>query len=266
MRNVLFVILTALCLQNEAFAETPYLCAYEPETIPLDLIQNDDRNIDEDAGAVFKGPDWKDCLKTINMKVYLEFGAGYWTKFFLEQCNKVISVEFVTPGYGPETIKRYLGVYANYSNWTPYIYFSANESDTKWAPYKYLGSEHVHRAASYQCATHGNYALTDDFYLVELNAFIKNLVKFNKIQVALVNSGLYIRGDLVQLLFGKVPVIFAHDTDCRAAGQQNDVYGYSRIDPPHDYEEIYLQNGQGITAWVLKDKQYRDLIQALKKL
>lgn len=208
--------------------------------------------------------DFRDHLKGFKVKNYLEFGPGLWTDYFLESCNKVFSVEFVTPGYGPNPMKGYLGVYANYSNWIPIVFFSGQQSDTDWAPYKYLGSEHVHKAASYQCATHQNYALLDDFYLIELNAFINNLVKYNSIQVAFVNSGLYIRGDLIQLLFNKIPIIFAHDTSCRANGVENDVYGYSRIETPEDYEEIYIPDGQGVTAWILKTDKYAKLIQALR--
>lgn len=206
------------------------------------------------------------CLKKYKIKAYLEFGTGLGTGYFLEYCNKVISVDFVTPGYGPETIKNYLEVYSKSSNWTPIVFFSEYEGNTQWAPYKYHGSEHIHKAASYQCATHQNYALIDDFYLIELNAFIAKLVKYNKFQVGFVNSGLYFRGDLVQLMFGKIPIIIAHDTSCRAVGEKNDVYGYSRVVTPDDYEEIFIPYGQGFTVWIQKNDKYIPLIQELKDL
>lgn len=208
--------------------------------------------------------DFRHYLGKLKIKTYLEFGPGCWTDYFLETCNKVISVDFVTPGYGPFWIKNCLGLYSHYSNWTPIVYFSGYLGDVEWAPYKYLGSEHVHKAASYQCATHQNYALNDDFYLIELNAFIKGLVKYNKIEVALVNSGLYIRGDLVQLMFGKIPVIFAKDSTSRFEGVKGDVYGYSRIITPENYEEIFINDGQGFTVWVLKEAKYLSLINELK--
>lgn len=227
------------------------------------LIAGSDYKIDEDSNPI---TDFRDYLQKYKVKTYLEFGPGVWTEYFLESCRKVISVEFVTPGYGPNVIKNYLGIYGSYSNWTPIIYFSAYQGDLEWAPYKYLGSEHVHKAASYQCSTHQNYALMDDFYLIELNAFIAGLVKYNKIEVAFVNSGLYIRGDLVQLMFGKIPIIFAKDSSSRAKGIENDVYGYSRIVTPEDYEEIYLQDEQGTTAWILKSEKYEELSLALKTI
>lgn len=210
--------------------------------------------------------DFRDFLKEFKVKIFLEFGPGFWTDYFLESCKKVYSVEFVTPGYGPNPIKNFLSQYADYANWIPIVFFSAYQGDTEWAPYKYLGSEHVHKAASYQCATHHHYALIDDFYLIELNAFINNIVKYNPAQAALVSSGLYIRGDLVQLLFGKIPIIFARDTSCRANGIADDVYGYSRVITPNDYEEIYISKPEGVTAWISKDEKYTKLIEELRSL
>lgn len=203
-------------------------------------------------------------FQVMKVRTFLEFGLGFSTKYFLDSSKKVISVEFITNGYGPEWMKSCIDLYRDYPNWIPIAYFSGFPKDTSWAPYKYLGSEHVYKAGSYQCATHKNYALIDKFYLTELDAFITNCVKTNKIDVAFVDSGLYLRGDLVQLLFGKVPVILAHDTRCRDMGMQDDVYGYSRIVTPEDYEEIFISSGQGTTVWIKRSDQYREVAAELK--
>jgi hypothetical protein len=188
---------------------------------------------------------------------------GYSTKYFLDHCNKVISVEFVTPGCGPDWFKKTLTLYRDdYSNWIPIAFFTGHQTDVNWAPYKYFGSESVYKAASYQSATHKNYALIDDFYLKEMDAFISRLTQSHNIDVAFVDAGIYLRGDLVQLLFGKVPVILAHDTNVRMPGG-NDVYGYSRVVTPEEYEEIFIEIGPGTTVWVVKNEKFKNLIEAL---
>ena len=209
-------------------------------------------------------PHFREIFKHVKVRTFLEFGCGFSTKYFLDNSRKVISVEFVTNGAGPEWIKHCLGLYRNFSNWTPLVYFSGYPYNTDWAPYKYLGSEHMYKAVSYQTATHQNYALIDDFYLTEINAFIKGLVKYNKIDVAFVDPGAYIRGDLVQLLFGKVSVIAAHDTSVRIREIPGDVYGYSRVVTPDNYEEIPIAYGMGFTVWVEKIEKNQKLIHELK--
>ncbi len=209
-------------------------------------------------------PHFQKILKASKVRTFLEFGPTDATKFFLEKCNKVISVEFVTHGYGPGTIKRLIGSFADYSNWIPIVYFSGYQSDTNWAPYKYLGSENVYRAASYQTSTHQNYALLDDFYTVELGSFIASLVRYNKVDVAFVNPvGVYLRGDIVQALFGKVPVIVGNDTNGRT--QENDLCGFSRVITPEDYEEIFIPDAGGTTVWVAKKDAYKKLTSELWK-
>ncbi len=210
-------------------------------------------------------PHFREIFSNLKVKTLLEFGHSFSTKYFLDSCNKVISVEFVTGGYGPESMKNSLALYRNYSNWIPIVFFSGYLGDTSWAPYKYLGSEHMHRASSFQCAVSQSYAEIDDFYLSELNAFILSLTKSHKIDVALVHGGIYIRGDLVQLLFGKVPVILAHNTFSSTPGNLDDVYGYSKIVTPQNYEEIFIPIGMGTTAWVIKDEKYKKLTARLQE-
>ena len=208
-------------------------------------------------------PHFEELFKQTRVKTLIEFGMGPLTADFLDSCNKVISIEFVTPGYGPGNYLTQLEHYREAANWIPVVYFSAFSGDTNFAPYKYLGSESVYRAASYQCATHKDYSLIDPFYLTELSAFVGNFVRFHRIDVAFVNSfGIYNRGDLVQVLFEKVPIIVAYDTNVRK--DENDLYGYSRLKTPENYEEIYIPTGRGTTLWIDKKEKFQQLIQNIK--
>jgi len=190
------------------------------------------------------------------IRTVLEFGLGPYTSYFLESANKVISIEFITNGYGPETIKQNIENYRNYSNWIPIAFFSGYHGDVNWAPYRYYGSESVYKATSYQAAKHQSFASIDDFYITELNAFTSNLKKCYKIDVACVGGSIIIRGDIVQSLFGKVPVIIAHGTN----DSSKDFFGYSRISMPDDYEAFSLGD---TTIWINKKEEYRELIAKL---
>jgi hypothetical protein len=205
-----------------------------------------------------------ELFKHFKIKNFLEFGLGFSTKFFLDHCQKVISIEFVTEGYGPDWMKACLRGYTELSHWVPIAYFSSFPGDTSWAPYKFLGSEQVHKAASYQCSSHKNYALLNDAYLDELDTMLINLIKCHQIQCAFVDASIYLRGDLVSLLFHKVPIIVAHDTRCRQLNMEGDVYGYSRIITPSDYEEIAIAEGQGTTFWIQKQPSLEALIQTMQ--
>jgi hypothetical protein len=207
---------------------------------------------------------FRELFKHFQVKNFLEFGLGFSTKYFLDCCQKVISIEFVTNGYGPDWMKQCLHLYADFPNWIPIAYFSGFSGDTSWAPYKYLGSAHVYEAASYQCRSHKNYALLDDSYLKELDSMLVDLLKCHQITCAFVDAGIYLRGDMVSLLFDKVSVIAAHDTRCRQLKMDNDVYGYSRIITPENYEEIEIAYGQGTTIWIQKQPSFETLIQAMQ--
>ncbi len=209
---------------------------------------------------------FKKIFDTLKVKTFLEFGLGYPTKYFLDQCNKVISVDIITHGYGPAVMQKFLRIYADYSNWIPIAFFSGYLGwDYGWAPYKHLGSESVYKATSYQHAHHKTYAKIDDFYIIELNAFITNLLKYNKAEVAFTGHAIFLRGEIVQLLFDKVPIIVAHNTNKRNQGNQDDEYGLVRVVTPDNYEEIFFPLQGGTTAWIAKKEKYLGLIDELKK-
>lgn len=209
---------------------------------------------------------FKKLFEVTKVKALLEFGLGYPTKYFLDHCNKVISVDIITHGYGPGIMQKFLKIYADYSNWIPIAFFSGYIGwDYSWAPYKHLGSESVYKATSYQHASHKDYAKIDDFYLVELNAFITSLLKYNKVDVAFVGHAIFLRGDIVQLFFDKIPIIIAHNSDKRNEMDLDDIYGLSRVVAPDNYEEIFFPTEGGTTAWIIKKEKYAGLIDAFKK-
>jgi hypothetical protein len=258
MKKLLLTLLFLNWVNIQGFAE---YSLPDTEEATYELLVNSPG----DAGGNDFIPHFRKLFKNLKVRTLFEFGMGFRTNYFLDTCTKVISVEFVTHGYGPSNYLKFLNFYRDYANWIPVVYFSGFQGDASFAPYKYMGSESVYKAASYQCATHKDYSQIDDFYLTELSTFISNFVKFHKIDVAFVNSsGVYNRGDLVQRLFGKVPVIVAVDTNVRAAQQVDDLYGYSRLVTPEEYEEIYIDNGRGTTFWIVKKDPYQPLIQEMK--
>ncbi len=238
------------------------LCSQEfpskADDITYDWLMNSANHTDH--VAIFKK-----IFSKVKVKTFLEFGVGLSTKYFTDHCNKVVSVEFVTHGSGPETIKRYIDFYQDCYNWTPIVFFTGYQSDTGWAAYKYLGSNAVYKANSYQSANQRTYAPLDDFYILELNAFTKSLIKTRPIEVAFVDCSLYLRGDLVQVLFDKSPIIVGHATSIRYCGLVDDVYGYSHIQTPLNYEEIFIAHGSGCTVWIEKKEQYKELVEELKR-
>lgn len=206
----------------------------------------------------------KRVFNTINVDTFLEFGLGFSTKYFMDNSSHVISVEFVTPGTGPDWMKYCINLYKNYNNWTPIAYFSGQGLDTSWAPHKYIGLDSVYWACAYQPVHKKSYAPIDPTFLDDLNNFISQQVATNQIDVAFVDAGVCIRGDLVQLLFDKVPVIIAHDVGSKEIRKLDDVYGYGRIIMPENYIEIYVPFGMGTAFWVKNEAKYFDLIQELK--
>lgn len=262
MKNLFIFSLFALSSLNAA--EHPFS---KPDEITYDWLTT----ANDDTGGCSHVLCFKTILNHLKVKTLLEFGLGHSTKYYLDSCKRVLSVEFITHGYGPDRLKRFVQFYKDYSNWVPIAYFSGFHGDMSWAPYKYIGSDSVYTASSYQCMNCKNYKVIDDHYLKELNEFITNLSKYNKIEVAVVHPILYLRGDLVELLFNKVAIIIGHNTKSRADGKE-DAFGYVKTVVPENYEEIYLPIKitedyiPGNTVWVMKKPEYQPLIEDLKTL
>lgn len=208
-------------------------------------------------------PHFRRLFNTMKIHGLLECGCGYSTKYFLDNCDKVISIEFMTPGTGDLWYKECLDLYKNCKNWVPLAY----NADHK--------SESFNKACGYQCATHKDYALIDSRYINELYQYFKNLINDSReeghpIEVAFVDPGVYTRGDMVKVLLAlKVPIVLAHDTATDVGSDVSEgLYGWFKVKTPMDYEKIYIPWGQGTTFWIKKDlpyvidsiKSYRDMI------
>ncbi len=207
---------------------------------------------------------FKKIFETVPIKVMLEFGLGYSTKYFLDHCSKVISVEFISPGWAPDWMRQCLELYREYSNWIPISYFSGYRGDYSWAQYKFFGTDGFYKAGNHFASTGQSYQEIEPSYSKELATFINNLSKYNKFDVALVDPGSVLRGEIVQLLFDKVPLIVSTDAASTHAG--HDCYGFKKVKVPSHYEEIYIPYGKGIAVWVQKKAEFEKLIQELKSL
>ncbi len=208
----------------------------------------------------------KRVFQKIHIETFLEFGLGFSTKYFMDNTDKVISVEFVTPGTGPEWVKYCLDLYRNCKNWKPITYFSGGVLDTGWAPNKYMGVESVYRAAAYQPVELKSYAAIDSSFLDDLSHFVdEQIAEHNKIDMAFVDCGICIRGDLVQILFDKVPIIAAHDIAALEKRHLTDVYGYGRVKVPDNYTEVYIPYGMGTAFWIKNTEEYAEVIKALQE-
>ncbi len=206
----------------------------------------------------------KRVFKKLHINTFMEFGVGFSTKYFMDHTDNVISVEFVTPGTGPEWMKYCLYLYRNCNNWIPITYFAGKGLDTSWAPNKYMGVESVYGAAAYQPVNLKSYASIDPSFLDDLTFFVDNQVAEYKIDMAFVDCGICIRGDLVQVLFNKVPIIAAHDVAPLKMRHLTDVYGYGRIKVPNNYIEIHIPYGMGTAFWIKNTEEYAEIIQDLQ--
>ncbi len=209
-------------------------------------------------------PVFKKIFETIKVRTLLEFGLGYSTKYFLEACSKVISVEFVSATWEADWIKTALYLYRGCSNWVPVVYFSNFNGDFSWAPYKYHGSDALYVAHSFFTATGESYAAIDRSYQNEMQFFLSNLTKYNTIDLAFVDSGTVLRADIVQLLFEKIPVIVAHDTN--TSYLEKNPYGFASLQMPANFEEIRISKGVGTTVWIKKTEEFAPLIEVLKEV
>lgn len=206
----------------------------------------------------------KRVFNKIQVRTFLEFGLGFSTKYFLDHCEHVISVEFVTPGTGPEWLQDCLSLYRDFKNWTPIAYFAGEGLDTSWAPFKYMGKESVYQAAAYQPVHRKSYAEIDPSFLEDLHQFVSELAAKYSIDMVFVDPGVCIRGDLVQTLFNQVPIIAAHDITRKENRRLDDVYGYGQIIVPENYIEIHVPFGLGTAFWIKNEEPYFELIEDLQ--
>lgn len=203
-------------------------------------------------------PHWKRLFNATKVRGFLECGCGYSSRYFMDHSDKLISIEYITPGYGDAWYRDCLTLYADRTNWIPILY---NQD---------LRSNSFNNACAYQCSEHLDYALIDGTYLKELYKHFKSVIadaqtnNYN-IDVAFVDPGVYVRGDMVKLLLAlQVPIVVAHDTASdRGIDEEANLYGWNKVITPANYAKIYIPHGTGTTFWI-KD-QLPDVIAAMTK-
>jgi hypothetical protein len=171
----------------------------------------------------------------------LEFGLGYGTKYFLDRCQEVTSCEIILPDQTMGWFTRTQDLFQKYSNWTPLLK---------------RGSLSMQQMNSLAVRSSKDPALHDATYLLELKDICDELFKDKGFELALVDPGFHMRGDLVNELFDRVPIIVAHDTNIAPK-----IYGWEKVHTPSNYEKIVFTEGQGATFWIHHDRA--DLIAAL---
>lgn len=193
-------------------------------------------------------PHFRRLFNTMKIRGLLECGCGYSTKYFMDHCAKVVSIEFMTPGTGDLWFNECLKLYKDCPNWVPLAY-NANHQDVSF-----------NNACAYACSEHKDYSLIDSSYLNRLDLYFKTQIDIahqegKDIDVAFVDPGVYTRGDMVKvLLANKVPIVMAHDTACDPDSDADEgCYIWFVVKTPADYEKIFIPFGQGTTFWIHKN-------------
>lgn len=156
--------------------------------------------------------DWQGPIESIFNKYQinnvLEFGLGEGTRFFLDRA-KTKSVEFMAQPSHHEWMEKCKEDFKDRKNWE----LEAIET-------------------------------TDSFNDTVKKAVERNLKGYD---FAFVDCGIHCRTDILNMLFGHVPIIAAHDT---SFGHED--YGWNNIQG-EGYERMDFPEGQGTSVWVKKE-------------
>lgn len=178
---------------------------------------------------------------------FLEFGMGEGTKFYLDQCDHVTSVE--TLGRLGRSIhercyQQCLSLYKNYPNWNPLLYDCSSDI-----------CEAVDMVHEFQIDP----AVIDPTYLEEIKELCDDLFAKRSYDVVLVDPGLILQGDIINELFDRTDIIVAHDFN-----GNSQLYGWYKIKTPAHYQLIHFTEGEGTAFWIKKTRG--ELIHQLQTL
>ena len=194
-------------------------------------------------------PIFKKIMDSYAINSFLEFGLGDATAFFLDNCNYVMSIEMVSEknkhvavGWFNQCVKRF----ESFNNWHA-LFYDCNKPLSAAENLIYQQRDPV--AASLD-------------YLAEIADLVNSVFTDQQFDIAFVDPGIHLRGEIVNALFGKVKIIVAHDTNAQFLSHKV-YYGWHKINSPDNYEKIEFKKGCGTTVWI--DKELKNLIQALKK-
>jgi len=175
-------------------------------------------------------PSFDKIFSKHEIKKVLEFGEGEGTRYLLDKCEFVCSIEVSAYPYHMDWYNTCKEKYKGYKNWKQILYRCDDlliKLDQNAQKKKYEKIE--------------NYA----HYLEEiLNLGISSSDGYD---LAFVDYGIHLRADMVNLLFNKVDIIAAHDTN---VGKE--LYGWDRISVPMNYTEIDFNPGEylGTKFWI----------------
>lgn len=184
---------------------------------------------------------FNELFKATRISSFLEFGLGKATKYFLENCDEVTSVEISVSSRKSRVEPWYyasIQALAGYHNWNPILYHGSVILD-------YYNQERSYPEENILLFT------------AEINDLCDSVFNNQRFDIAFVDPGVTTRGDIVNALFNRVDILVAHDTN-----HHQIVYGWSRIVSMQNYKKIHFSYGQGTTVWVKTDMT--DLINALE--
>src|SRR5690348_11515047 len=125
MKKIRILMLFLICLISNAFAKDALHSIDDVDDITYDWLVL----LGKETGYTDHIQHFKEIFSKFKVNTLLEFGLGFSTKYFLESCNRVISVEFVTHELDTDWIKKCLVLYEDYYNWIPITYFTSFQGD-----------------------------------------------------------------------------------------------------------------------------------------
>lgn len=215
---------------------------------PDDYITYEWLKESKESASVDFTPHFRRLFNSMKVRGLLECGCGMHTKYFLDNCPKVISIDHRTPEIKSSSFQKCVKVYGYHTNWLPLVY----NADLK--------DKSFNLACLYQSSKRKDYSSLDSRYAKNLEQFFRKYLTLAQqdgtpIDVAFVDSEVCLRGDMVKILIAnRVPVVVAHDTESDvSSNSKKGVYGWFKVQTPTDYEKIYIPFGHGTTFWVRKD-------------
>jgi hypothetical protein len=177
----------------------------------------------------------------------LEFGLGVGTRYLLDNCQDLTSVELSKGEYNKEWYLRTKEDLKDYKNWKcDYIDLPEDIKEADERAQKLL------------------FPLVDTSYLKSLKMVTDPYLDNKKYDIIFIDAGIHTRGDLVNLSFNKSDIIAAHDTSRNKERVIQNIYGYNIVEVPENYVELYYGcTYMGTTIWIEKSKV--DLLNHMKK-
>lgn len=196
-------------------------------------------------------PHLRRLFHTMEVRGFLECGYSFSTRYFLENSERVFSIEFLAPSVKTDYFPLCLQLALPCKHWVP-LQYNVGYSDIGF-----------NRACDYQKNTHKDYALVSSKYLERLAQYFQKCLMDAKnegtpIDVAFVDSNAPLRGDMVNLLLANnVPVVVAHDTGCESdLFAQTNPWGWAKVQTPANYERVDICQNNGTTFWIRKDQAF----------